>query len=467
MILFDFAMHFLKLLFFFAKTLQKISKSDIMQSKKRGKSMSKKYLEKNVLDAAIERLEIVFQQFDNVYFSVSGGKDSSVMVQLANQVAGRLNKKFDVLFVDLEAQYRYTVEHIEELKQLPQIRDFYHIALPIALRNAVSVLQPKWICWEEESKHLWVRDMPKDCINIKNCPFPWFKKGEEFEEFILQFATWYQEKYGGKVACGVGIRTDESLNRFRTIALQDKKLTFENYHWTTKLKINEKHIDVYNFYPIYDWTADDIWGAVSRLDLKFNYIYELMYKNGLSIYEQRLCQPYGDDQKNGLDQFKALEYDTWGKVLNRVNGVNFGNIYCKTTALGNIKSCKPDFMTWQEYTVFLMESIEIYNRDLMMHYYRKIKKFMIWHQNKSGIALENIPEIAECKLEGQKKVISWRRIARAIEKNDFYLRRLSFAQTKNDDRQLMELIHKWDNLLNKTTITDDKMLQKVIEENCG
>lgn len=467
MILFDFAMHFLKLLFFFAKTLQKISKSDIMQSKKRGKSMSKKYLEKNVLDAAVERLEIVFQQFDNVYFSVSGGKDSSVMVQLANQVAARLNKKFDVLFVDLEAQYRYTVEHIEELKQLPQIRDFYHIALPIALRNAVSVLQPKWICWEEESKHLWVRDMPKDCINIKNCPFPWFKKGEEFEEFILQFATWYQEKYGGKVACGVGIRTDESLNRFRTIALQDKKLTFENYHWTTKLKINEKHIDVYNFYPIYDWTADDIWGAVSRLDLKFNYIYELMYKNGLSIYEQRLCQPYGDDQKNGLDQFKALEYDTWGKVLNRVNGVNFGNIYCKTTALGNIKSCKPDFMTWQEYTVFLMESIEIYNRDLMMHYYRKIKKFMIWHQNKSGIALENIPEIAECKLEGQKKVISWRRIARAIEKNDFYLRRLSFAQTKNDDRQLMELIHKWDNLLNKTTITDDKMLQKVIEENCG
>ena len=232
-------------------------------------------------------------------------------------------------------------------------------------------------------------------------------------------------------------------------------------------KINEKHIDVYNFYPIYDWTADDIWGAVSRLDLKFNYIYELMYKNGLSIYEQRLCQPYGDDQKNGLDQFKALEYDTWGKVLNRVNGVNFGNIYCKTTALGNIKSCKPDFMTWQEYTVFLMESIEIYNRDLMMHYYRKIKKFMIWHQNKSGIALENIPEIAECKLEGQKKVISWRRIARAIEKNDFYLRRLSFGQTKNDDRQLMELIHKWDNLLNKTTITDDKMLQKVIEENCG
>ena len=90
---------------------------------------------------------------------------------------------------------------------------------------------------------------------------------------------------------------------------------------------------------------------------------------------------------------------------------------------------------------------------------------MIWHKNKYGITFENIPETADCKLENQKKVISWRRIARAIEKNDFYLRKLSFAQTKNDDRELMELIHKWDNLLNETTRTDDKVLQKIIQEN--
>lgn len=200
------------------------------------------------------------------------------------------------------------------------------------------------------------------------------------------------KKYKEKVACGIGIRTDESLNRFRTIAFQEKKIKFKNYNWTTKLKIREKHIDVYNFYPIYDWKVEDIWRAVSQLNLKFNY-----------IYEQRLCQPYGDDQRKGLNQFKALEYETWSKVLNRVNGVNFGNIYCKTTALGNIKSCKPDFMSLQEYTVFLLESIGIYNRDLMMHYYRKIKKFMIWYNKKYNVEIKDIPETAECKLENQKK----------------------------------------------------------------
>ena len=49
--------------------------------------MPKIYLEKNVLDAALDRLETIFERFEHVYFSVSAGKDSSVMVQLANIVA--------------------------------------------------------------------------------------------------------------------------------------------------------------------------------------------------------------------------------------------------------------------------------------------------------------------------------------------------------------------------------------------
>ena len=82
-------------------------------------------------------------------------------------------------------------------------------------------------------------------------------------------------------------------------------------------------------------------------------------------------------------------------------------------------------MSWQEYAVFLLESIGIYNNDLMMHYYKKIKKFMIWYKNKEEVELGDIPDIAEAKLEAQKKAISWRRIARAVEKNDFYLRRIN------------------------------------------
>jgi predicted phosphoadenosine phosphosulfate sulfurtransferase len=145
-------------------------------------------------------------------------------------------------------------------------------------------------------------------------------------------------------------------------------------------------------------------------------------------------------------------------------GVNFGNIYCRTTALGNLKSSKPDFMTWEEYTVFLLESIGLYNSDLMLHYYRKITKFMTWYKKRDDIDVPDIPEEADTKLESGKKVISWRRIARAIEKNDFYMKRLSFAQTKTDDEELRRLIHKWDNLLTEDTVSDDKDLNRFINK---
>lgn len=402
--------------------------------------MAKIYRDVNVYDAAIERLSFAFDNFESVYFSVSGGKDSSVMIQLADMVAKQKNKKFDVLYIDLEAQYKATVEHMEELKQLRSIKQFYHICLPLSLRNAVSVLQPKWICWDEEDKDKWVRDMPNKSINIKNNPFDWFKKGMEFEEFIVLFAKWYSEKHG-TTATGIGIRSDESLNRFTTI-ISEVKERYQGKGYTTRVRINNKPIDVYNFFPLYDWRTEDIWTAVSKFNLKHNEIYDLMYKNGLSIHEARLCQPYGDDQRNGLDQFKALESETWEKVLNRVQGVNFGNIYARTSLLGNIKSEKPREMSWEEYSVFLLESIRIYAPELENHYYRKIKTFMKWWEEKRGInKYEDF--VDESGVETDRKLPTWRRIARAIEKNDFWMKRLSFSATKSDVEKLNELKQKY------------------------
>ena len=202
---------------------------------------------------------------------------------------------------------------------------------------------------------------------------------------------------------------------------------------------------------------------MSQLNLKANEIYELMYKNGLSIYQQRLCQPYGDDQRNGLDQFRALEPETWNRVLNRVNGVNFGNIYCRTSALGNLRTSKPDFMSWEEYTVFLLESIGLYNRDLMLHYYHKIKKFIRWYEKTDGLDPRNIPDEADSRLESRRKAISWRRVARALEKNDFYMKRLSFAQTKSDEAKLRAFVGRWKNFLTREEAQSDKDLMRFLD----
>ena len=344
---------------------------------------------------------------------------------------------------------------------------WYWCALPLSLRNAVSAIQPKWICWDKKDREKWVREYPTkrtdvDLITEDSMPdgWDWFFRGMEFEEFILWFAKWFNETHGGKTAAGIGIRSDESLNRFRTI-ISDKKERYQDYPWTTRVHVKSHTLDCWNFFPLYDWRTEDDWTAVARYDLKFNQIYELMYKNGLSIHEQRLCQPYGDDQRKGLDQFRTLEPETWEKVLNRVEGVNFGNIYCRTSLLGNIKSEKPEGLTWEQYAVFLLESIGLYAPEVRDHYYTKIKTFMAWYE-KEGLSPDQIPDEGDKKLEAAKKAASWRRIARAIEKNDFWMSRLSFGETKKDVQRLFELKKKYRNII-RPQDADGKRLREVAE----
>ncbi len=430
--------------------------------------MAKIYKDVNVYDAALERFRIVMEEFDNIYLSVSGGKDSSVMLQLMAREARVAGRKISVLYIDLEAQYKATIEHIDELidETKDVVDEWYWVAMPLSLRNAVSAIQPKWICWDKKDRAKWVREYPtkrKDVILCTEDHHPkgwedWFFRGMEFEEFILWFARWYNLKHGGKTAVGIGIRSDESLNRFRTI-ISESKEPYKSYPWTTRIHCKSELLNCWNFYPLYDWRAEDDWTAVARLNLKFNQIYELMYKNGVSIYEQRLCQPYGDDQRKGLNQFKFLEPETWEKVLNRVEGVNFGNIYCRTSLLGNMKSEKPEGMTWEQYAVFLLESIGLYAPEVRDHYYNKIKTFLSWYE-KDGIKTEDIPQEADRKLESAKKAASWRRIARAIEKNDFWMTSLSFGETKRDVKRLFELKKKYHNIILPKD-ADSKSLKRI------
>lgn len=426
----------------------------------------KETINKNVWASAIERIEYIFNNFKHVYISFSGGKDSGVCIQLLNLVAKKMKRTYDVLFIDLEGQYNLTIEFVKEISNLSNINNFYWLCLPIVLRNAVSQFQPRWIPWDFNAKDLWIRELPESInnktilINENNVNeyFTWFKKGEEFEELIINFSKWYEQDKE-QVAVIIAIRADESFHRFCTLT-NKKKIRYINKDWSTFIKDSKR---TYNFYPIYDWKTRDIWIATFNKNLLWNKVYDLMYKNGLSIHEQRLCQPYGDDQKNGLDQFRYIEPNTWEKLLKRVSGVNFGNIYCRTSLLGNIKTEKPKHFNWEEYTIFLLESLAFYNKELVIHYVEKIDKFMKWYEKNKGILLENIPQELDSKIETNKEMISWRRIARAIERNDWFMKRLSFGQTKNDIEKLYIFIDKYNNFLDINN-TSDKHLKQLFKK---
>ncbi len=402
----------------------------------------KKYLDKNVYDAFVDRVRYIFSQFDQIYLSFSGGKDSSVMLQLTNRIAAELDRKFDVFFFDFEAQYKATIAHVYELKVLSQIRDFYHFCLPLENEdNPSSIFRPTWIPWDEKEKGLWVRDMPPDAINIRTVDPEIFRPGQEWGDLLKQFPLYLKKKYHtDKIACLVGIRTDESFRRFRAVAFAKNR--YRENNWSTRMGKG-----VYNFYPIYDWSTEDIWHAVYRFNLSYNYIYELLWKQGVPISLQRICHPYGQDQRQSLDQWARLEPDTWAKVVNRVSGANFGALYTKTTLLGHNGTSKPEYMTWEEYAVFLLESIGLYSPDLMQHYVRKIRLLFDYIKEHAGMQISDIAETHKSRSEVLKEWISWKRIALTLEKNDFECRGLQYGLTLKDRETMQKLKNKWGKLL--------------------
>lgn len=311
--------------------------------------MPKLPLDSDVFEETKDRIRFTFDNFNKLYVSFSGGKDSTVMLHMVMDEAIKRGRKVGVLFVDLEGQYKFTIDHIKQCYEMYKDHiDKYWICLPIHLRNAVSVYDPFWLCWDPKEQDKWIREMPSDAIDDPNY-FPFFQQGMEFEEFVPEFGEWYAQ--GETCACIVGIRADESLNRFRTIASTSKTM-LKDKRWTTLVTDN-----VYNVYPIYDWRTDDLWIYHARnKDKPYNKLYDLMYRAGLTIHQMRICQPYGDDQRRGLWLFHLIEPETWARVVARVNGANGGAMYVNESGniMGYRKIKKPDGHTWQSFAKLLI-----------------------------------------------------------------------------------------------------------------
>jgi predicted phosphoadenosine phosphosulfate sulfurtransferase len=390
--------------------------------------MPKRGIGINVYQAAQERISWTFDTFPRIYVSFSGGKDSTVMLHLVAEEAARRGRKFGVMFVDLEGQYNITITHIEHCFDLySDLIEPHWVCLPIHLRNAVSQFENQWVCWEPGREADWVRPLPRLAINDQT-HYPFYRyspttRPMEFEEFVPKFGKWFASNQA--CACFVGIRSDESLNRYRTIAGHGTKMDGKN--WTQNVAG-----PLWNVYPIYDWRTDDIWIYHGKHPEKpYNKLYDYMYKAGLTIHQMRICQPYGDDQRKGLWLFHLIEPETWSRIVARVNGANGGALYAEEAGniLGRIKISKPNGHTWQSFSELLLNSMPPKTAD---HFRDKIATFLNWWQTKSPEYIGGIPDEADPKEEAAKQKPSWRRICKTLLRYDFWCKGLSFTQTKSE-----------------------------------
>lgn len=434
--------------------------------------MPKIYLDKNVLDATNERLDYIFNEFDNVLVAFSGGKDSGICLNLCYKYAKEHNMldKLAMYHLDYEAQYQYTTDYVEYsfLNDFKGIRKYW-LCLPVAAQCAVSMYQDHWTPWDEDKKEIWARKMPENefIINEFNVPFDFVKDTLDYD-LQDKFGKWFSKEFGS-TAVVIGIRSQESLNRYRSINKNNAAKKYKGINWINCYDDNR----TFKAYPIYDWCTEDIWIANAKFGFRYNKLYDLYYQAGLNINQMRVASPFNDCAVNTLKLYRVIEPNTWGKLIGRVNGANFACIYGGTTATGwkNIKL--PKGHTWESYMNFLLSTLPDETRENYLKKLSTSKKF--WREKGGALDDETIEELKgtdikyevvgktskissknvvkfneypdNVEVKNFKSVPSYKRMCVCIMKNDHLCKYMGFAPTKEETKKRKKALEKYKNIM--------------------
>jgi len=428
------------------------------------------YKDKNVYDASIERLDFIFSNFERVYLSFSGGKDSGVMLNLVIDYMrkNKIERKLGVQILDNEANYELSEQFMHRMIQKNlDILDVYWCCMPITLPCTVSSFAVDWQCWGNRDKERWIRPMSKESyiVNIDNHPFDFFEEDMSYDDFWDGFAEWYSQ--GKSCANLIGIRTVESLNRFRAI-LNDRKETLDGRMWTKK---NTEH--TYNCYPIYDWRTEDIWTANAKFEWDYNKLYDVFYMAGVPVHSMRVASPFMSESKSSLNLYRVIDPSIWSRLCARVQGANFIATYGKQLNYHSFKL--PPNHTWKSFVKFLLDTLP----DGVAQNFKErfIQSLKFWGRVGRGLPQEVVDDLAKkgvkFKLNGttphggnnlprvvirvppddldcldghNSSVTSWKRFAITILKNDHTCKYLGLQPAKEQMARQRAIVEKYKNI---------------------
>ena len=425
--------------------------------------MVREYLHMNVYDAFLARMHFLFEEFDHIYVSFSGGKDSGLLLNLVLDYRNQHypERAIGVFHQDFEAQYTVTTEYVERtFERIKDQVELYWFCLPMATRTALSSYEMYWYPWDDTKQDTWVRPIPEYpyVINLTK-PFAHYRYRMHQEDLAKQFGRFYKEEHGnGRTVCLLGMRADESLQRYSGFV--NKKHGYQNECW-----ISKQFKDVWCASPLYDWSNSDVWCANYRFDYDYNNLYDLYYKAGLKIDQMRVASPFNDYSKDALNLYRVIDPEIWTKLVGRVRGANFGAIYGKTKAMGYRSITLPEGHTWKSYTQFLLDTLPARLRN---NYVKKFNtSIRFWHDSGGGLSEETIRELLEHgyrirrngisnytinknsriiflgpipdhtdDIKSTKDIPSWKRMCYCILKNDHTCRFMGFGLTRQEQKRV-------------------------------
>lgn len=309
------------------------------------------FLKINVVDATRKRIEWIFDNFDNIVVSISGGKDSTVLAYMTLQEAHKRNRKVGIFFLDEEVVYQSTIDQVRYIMNLyPENTIKLWYQLEFNLTNATSIDETQFKVWDHEKQDVWLRPKEKDSIkqptwDVNKQTIANKKKGFGFYDALDNFQLTYEN-----TAYLIGLRASESLNRWRAVI---KNPGIPNIYWSTKRPQGN-----FQMYPLYDWNFQDIWKFLYENNIRYSKIYDYQYKKGLGMKDMRVSSLIHERAFKSLVELPEFEPQTYDKLMARTKGIQVGNIYGKDDLMLKCRKLPKNYDNWIQYRDFLLSTIK-------------------------------------------------------------------------------------------------------------
>lgn len=299
------------------------------------------YLKQTVLEAAKDRIRWLFREFPNVYVNFSGGKDSTVVMNLTLEVAAEMGRlPVNVMFIDQEAEWAHVIEYMRRVMSDPRVRAHW-LQVPIKLFNATSMDAPWLLCWDPAARDVWMREQEPNSIreNVFGT-----------DRFSALFGAYLKHHHPDEKAVSIaGVRCEESPARRLGLTI------YETYGGETWGKKEDERRGHYAFYPIYDWSWQDVWKAIHEHGWDYCKIYDYQYQYGVPVRDMRVSNLHHETAVKNLFTLQEIERDTFDRLTQRIGGI-------RTAAqmewdFYGPRNLPPMFADWREYRDHLLENL--------------------------------------------------------------------------------------------------------------